>query len=115
MRYRVTFAVGLAVGYVLGSRAGRERYEQIKRATQRVVDSPAVQEAAGLFGARVSQAAGAAKDKAGGVLSDHVPFLGRDGHRDDHTGGHDGGTDAWGPENTTSGRRGGGTSRNQIP
>jgi hypothetical protein len=81
VRYRVTFAVGLAMGYVLGSRAGRERYEQIKRATQRVLDSPAVQEAAGLFGARVSQAAGAARNKAGDVLGDRMPFLGKD-----HTG-----------------------------
>ena len=40
-RYRITFLTGLAVGFVLGARAGRERYEQIKRATRRVTDSPA--------------------------------------------------------------------------
>jgi hypothetical protein len=80
MRYRATFAVGLAVGYVLGSRAGRERYEQIKRATQRVMDNPTVQETAGLLGARVTQVAGVAKDRAGGMLGDRVPFL----HRDEH-------------------------------
>ncbi|MCG5212013.1 YtxH domain-containing protein [Streptosporangium sp. KLBMP 9127] len=77
MRYRAMFAIGLAVGYVLGSRAGRERYEQIKRTARRVADNPSVQEAAGLFGAQLSKAAGLAKSKAGGVLGDRVPFLHR--------------------------------------
>ena len=31
MRYRITFATGLAIGYVLGARAGRARYEQLAR------------------------------------------------------------------------------------
>ncbi|MBB5132991.1 hypothetical protein HNP84_002712 [Thermocatellispora tengchongensis] len=77
MRYRVTFAVGLAVGYVLGSRAGRERYEQIKRTAQRVADSPALQEAAGLVGAQFSKATEAARSKAANALGDRVPFLSR--------------------------------------
>ena len=34
-----------AVGYVLGSRAGRERYEQIKRQAQKTWQRPAVQNA----------------------------------------------------------------------
>ena len=34
------------VGYVLGSRAGRERYEQIKKAATRVKNDPRVQEKA---------------------------------------------------------------------
>ncbi|MER6507298.1 YtxH domain-containing protein [Nonomuraea sp. NPDC001636] len=80
MRYRMTFAVGLAVGYVLGSRAGRERYEQIKRAAQRVADSPRVQEAAGVVGAQASRLAGAAREKVGGTLQEKIPFLGSDGH-----------------------------------
>jgi len=46
--------VGGAIGYVLGSRAGRERYEQIKRWATRAVDHPAVQGAAGIARARVS-------------------------------------------------------------
>ena len=75
MRYRMAFAVGLAVGYVLGSRAGRERYEQIKRTAQRVADSPTVQEAAGLVGAQVSKVAGAARSKVGSTLQQRLPFL----------------------------------------
>ena len=29
MRYRATFIAGFAVGFVVGARAGRERYEQM--------------------------------------------------------------------------------------
>ncbi|MFE3449071.1 YtxH domain-containing protein [Nonomuraea sp. NPDC059194] len=83
MRYRMMFAVGVAVGYVLGSRAGRERYEQIKRAARRVADSPRVQEAAGLMGAQVSKVAGVARAKVGDTLVDRVPFL-RSGREVDH-------------------------------
>ncbi|GII55248.1 hypothetical protein Pth03_36370 [Planotetraspora thailandica] len=73
MRYKAMFAAGLAIGYVLGTRAGRERYEQIKRAAQRVADSPTVQEAAGLVGAQASKVAGKAKDLA----CDKIGFLRR--------------------------------------
>jgi hypothetical protein len=38
----LTFAVGLAAGYVLGARAGRERYEQIRDKVQTFADQPAV-------------------------------------------------------------------------
>lgn len=56
MRYRITFAAGLAVGYVLGARAGRRRYEQLSRLARRVADSPAAQETAGLLGSQVTKA-----------------------------------------------------------
>ncbi|GAA3445341.1 YtxH domain-containing protein [Planomonospora venezuelensis] len=68
MRYRMMFCTGLAVGYVLGSRAGRERYEQIKRMAQRVTDNPSVQEAAGLVGAQVSKMTTMAKEQVAGRL-----------------------------------------------
>lgn len=32
MRFRLALGIGLAIGYILGTRAGRERYEQIRRA-----------------------------------------------------------------------------------
>ena len=35
---------GLALGYLLGTRAGRRRYEQIKHIATRVVEDPRVQE-----------------------------------------------------------------------
>ena len=49
------FLLGAAVGYVLGARAGQERYEQLKRTYDRVVDHPAVQGAAGVVRARVEE------------------------------------------------------------
>jgi hypothetical protein len=75
MRYRLLFGVGLAVGYILGSRAGRERYEQIKRMALRVSDNPRMQEAAGLMGAKVSKATGVAKSKVSDVAKHRLPFM----------------------------------------
>lgn len=43
MRGKLLFVVGLATGYVLGTRAGRERYEQIKTGAQKVWNLPPVQ------------------------------------------------------------------------
>ncbi|MGH8914780.1 MAG: YtxH domain-containing protein [Acidimicrobiia bacterium] len=42
MRFRIGLVVGGVVGYVLGARAGRERYEQIKRWAARARKHPAV-------------------------------------------------------------------------
>ena len=50
-----TFLLGVAVGYVLGSRAGRERYEQLCRAYRQLVDHPVVQGAAGIIRARLGR------------------------------------------------------------
>ncbi|MGN6428814.1 hypothetical protein [uncultured Leifsonia sp.] len=43
MRGKLLFVAGAAVGYVLGARAGRKRYEQIKAAATKVWESPGVQ------------------------------------------------------------------------
>lgn len=43
MRGRVLFIAGLAIGYVLGAKAGRQRYEQIATAADKLWNSPAVQ------------------------------------------------------------------------
>jgi uncharacterized protein YbaA (DUF1428 family) len=43
MRGKILFVTGAAVGFVLGARAGRERYEQIKAAAGKVWESPGVQ------------------------------------------------------------------------
>ncbi|MBG0829009.1 YtxH domain-containing protein [Planomonospora sp. ID67723] len=83
--------MGLAVGYVLGSRAGRERYEQIKRMTQRVTDNPSVQEAAGLVGAQVSRVTTMAKEQ----VANHLP--GKHGNEP-----HDGSGTGWPDEVKTA-------------
>lgn len=49
---------GAAVGYVLGARAGRQRYDQIVRAYRTLADHPAVQGAAGVVRAKVSEKTG---------------------------------------------------------
>jgi len=43
MRGKAGLVIGLAVGYVLGTRAGRERYEQIKTQWLKVWDTEPVQ------------------------------------------------------------------------
>jgi hypothetical protein len=57
MRGKLILVVGLATGYVLGSRAGRPRYEQIKVAADKVWNLAPVQKAAhavsGFAGERV--------------------------------------------------------------
>ncbi len=42
MRFRSGLVVGAAVGYVLGTRAGKQRYEQIKRWAGEARKHPAV-------------------------------------------------------------------------
>ena len=43
MRGKLGIVVGLGIGYVLGTRAGRERYEQIREQAQRVWELEPVQ------------------------------------------------------------------------
>ena len=47
MRGKVGLVIGLAAGYVLGARAGRERYEQIKAQVDKVWNLDPVQEQVG--------------------------------------------------------------------
>jgi hypothetical protein len=54
-----TLALGVAIGYVLGARAGRERYDQLVRAYRTLVDHPMVQGAAGVVRVKLGQRAGA--------------------------------------------------------
>ena len=57
MKGKILLVVGLGVGYLLGTRAGRERYEQIKDAASKLWNDPRVQQ-------RVDQAEDFVKDKA---------------------------------------------------
>lgn len=53
-----TFLLGVATGYVLGSRAGRQRYDQIMRAYRKAADHPMVQGAAGIIRAKIEKQIG---------------------------------------------------------
>jgi hypothetical protein len=59
---------GLAAGYVLGARAGRERYERIAEATRRLAERPEVRELTG----KVRSGLGAGLEKAAGTASDRL-------------------------------------------
>jgi hypothetical protein len=43
MKMKTALLAGLAAGYVLGAKAGRERYEQIRSAARQLADNPGVQ------------------------------------------------------------------------
>ncbi|MGH3327419.1 MAG: YtxH domain-containing protein [Streptomycetales bacterium] len=64
MRIKAAFLAGLGVGYVLGARAGRERYEAIRRTSQRLSENPRVQQAAGAVQHRTGRLAGQARRRA---------------------------------------------------
>jgi hypothetical protein len=74
-KYRYTFLTGLAAGYVLGARAGRERYEQIVRLGRQVADNPAAQQAAGAVQAQAAGLAKAARQKVSDGLHDRMPNM----------------------------------------
>lgn len=61
MRGKLSLVAGLAVGYVLGSRAGRGRYDQIAKAAGNLWNSKSVQN-------QVHQVGDFAKDKAPEVV-----------------------------------------------
>ena len=52
---KLSFLLGAAIGYVLGARAGRERYESIVKFARQVVGSQTVQSSAGVLQAQVDE------------------------------------------------------------
>jgi hypothetical protein len=63
MRGKLMFITGLAAGFVLGSRAGREKYEEIRANAKKVWENPTVQEAAGVAQAQATKLYSESKDK----------------------------------------------------
>jgi hypothetical protein len=56
MRFRTGAIAGFAVGYYLGARAGRERYEQLRRVLDALPLGPAVEKAQALVELAVERA-----------------------------------------------------------
>src|SRR4051812_21325425 len=63
MRGKLMFITGLAAGFVLGSRAGREKYEEIRSTAKKAWEHPTVQEAAGVAQAQATKLYSEGKDK----------------------------------------------------
>ncbi len=83
---KLTLLIAGGIGYVLGTRAGRERYEQIKRTATRVKDDPRVQEKATQAADLAKEKAPIVKDKvaaAAGTAADKVTPSGQGDHRSD--------------------------------
>ncbi|MGH8868983.1 MAG: YtxH domain-containing protein [Actinomycetes bacterium] len=76
MMHRAAFLAGAAVGYVVGTRAGRERYESIKRAAGRVMGSPQVQHTASTLGHQATGLAAHAGRAVTERVGERVPFVG---------------------------------------
>jgi hypothetical protein len=55
---KITLGIAFAAGYVVGAKAGRDRYEQIRAGAQKVAENPKVQ-----------AVTDSAKEKAGEVAS----------------------------------------------
>jgi len=66
---KLTLLIAAGAGYVLGSRAGRERYEQIKTQATKTWNNPKVQEAADAVQTQAKQTAGDVKDKVADKVS----------------------------------------------
>jgi hypothetical protein len=60
---KTTALLAGGIGYVLGARAGRERYEQIRNLALRIKDNPKVQQTASQAADLAKEAAPAVKDK----------------------------------------------------
>ncbi|MEO8889047.1 MAG: hypothetical protein ABI301_03475 [Jatrophihabitantaceae bacterium] len=67
---------GVALGYVLGAKAGRERYESIVRVARRVAGSQTVQSTAGVLQSQVDSMTHRARQRVSSTL--HV--TGANGH-----------------------------------
>ncbi|THV43563.1 hypothetical protein [Glycomyces buryatensis] len=61
------FVAGIAIGYVLGAKAGTERYDQIVDCARRVTGNDTVQQVASSVRSQAGKAANAAQDKIKGT------------------------------------------------
>ena len=62
---KLSFLVGLGTGYVLGAKAGRERYDQIRRAYDNAKDDPRLQSVAGMAQARADAVVSSVRTRLG--------------------------------------------------
>ncbi|MDQ3985891.1 MAG: YtxH domain-containing protein [Actinomycetota bacterium] len=70
MRGRLGFLIGFGAGYVLGTKAGTERYDQLKRLYDNLVTSQGFRQATGKAKEAASSGIGTAKDKVTEAVKD---------------------------------------------
>lgn len=70
---KTTFIAGFAAGYLLGTKAGRQRYEQITRTVDSVRSNPTVQRATAVVEHKASEAVDSARRTAADKVSEHLP------------------------------------------
>ena len=75
MRGKLMFITGVGVGYVLGTRAGRQKFDQMVAQARRVWESPTVQEAAGVVQAQANRL----YDQGKQAVTEQVHKLGKNG------------------------------------
>lgn len=68
MKNKLVFAAGMAAGYVLGTRAGRESYEQLKTKAQELWENPKVQDTVASTTDTIKSKAPEVQDSLKGVL-----------------------------------------------
>ena len=61
MGFKLGFVTGMATGYYLGTKAGRQRYDQINRTVAKIKRSEAYEEVTEMAKAKVEEAAEKAK------------------------------------------------------
>ncbi|WP_326765489.1 YtxH domain-containing protein [Streptomyces sp. NBC_01591] len=99
MRYRLTFIAGLALGYVIGARAGRERYEQLKKSARQFAQNPAVRNTAESAAQSGRELAGKAYHAVSEKVGEKVPASVADRVHSLRDRGRNG-EDDWGTSNT---------------
>ncbi len=79
MRFKTGMLLGFGAGYVLGAKAGRERYQQIVEATRAFLDNPGVQrltdevnKTVNIGKERVSTAASRRVEQVSGTLAEQA-------------------------------------------
>lgn len=79
---KIAMLGAVGVGYVLGTKAGRERYEQISAQARKLWNNPKVQEAAGKAGEAAKKQVPLIQEKtreAAHKATDHLGHSGNDG------------------------------------
>ena len=73
MKNKLLLAAGIAAGYVLGARAGRQRYDQIANAAKKFADNPKVQQTASQLSQQATDTVGKVSSSVGAKVGDRIP------------------------------------------